>query len=300
MLRFACLFILLGMILGSTLKAHSQQVNPFEFGGFVEDQVQRLLGDQQVPEDEFVFEDRDFAANGRGWGPEQATGAPDTPRAGDFQTAWASLTQDNRDEWLELTYTTAVVPTEVVIHESYNPGAVYKVTVIPEDGDEQVAWEGEDPTPKDEAMGVSKIKLDTDIEVRRIRVYLKSKEVKGWNEIDAVGLIGQDEELQWATEANASTTYAQLQLRPALAFNDPRQLIPTDEQVRELIEERERQLAKLIKKLREQRTEMNQLERTYAKEKRKLEDALKESTTANDRLRDEVARLREQLDALGQ
>src|SRR5688572_23368792 len=37
----------------------------------------------------------------RPWGPEQATGKPDTPWNGDIKTAWASETQDDEDEWLE-------------------------------------------------------------------------------------------------------------------------------------------------------------------------------------------------------
>ncbi|HEX5243530.1 MAG TPA: hypothetical protein VFW23_09750, partial [Tepidisphaeraceae bacterium] len=41
----------------------------------------------------------------RAWGPEQATGKPDTwPRSGDIQTAWASKTPDGQPEWLELGY----------------------------------------------------------------------------------------------------------------------------------------------------------------------------------------------------
>src|SRR5205823_2443181 len=38
----------------------------------------------------------------RNWGPEQATGPPDTEMAGDIVTAWASRTPDEQDEWLLL------------------------------------------------------------------------------------------------------------------------------------------------------------------------------------------------------
>jgi hypothetical protein len=45
------------------------------------------------------------AGNGkRAWGPEQATGEPDTFHAGDIVTAWASLTPDSSPEWLPLEY----------------------------------------------------------------------------------------------------------------------------------------------------------------------------------------------------
>src|SRR4051812_16997111 len=45
----------------------------------------------------------------RGWGPEQVTGEPDTPAAGDQTTAWASATPDGADEWLELEYAAPVL-----------------------------------------------------------------------------------------------------------------------------------------------------------------------------------------------
>lgn len=60
----------------------------------------------------------------RAWGPEQATGAPDTPEAGDFETAWASKTPDDQEEWLILTFTETVIPAAALIYESFNPGAV--------------------------------------------------------------------------------------------------------------------------------------------------------------------------------
>src|SRR5580704_10247815 len=66
----------------------------------------------------------------RGWGPEQATGPPDTVGPGDIVTAWASLTPDGQDEWLLLEYAEPVVPAAVLVHETYNPGALCRVTVF--------------------------------------------------------------------------------------------------------------------------------------------------------------------------
>ena len=64
------------------------------------------------------------------WGTVEATGQPNTVGAGDIPTAWASATQDGQKEWLLLTYPKAVRAQSVVIHETYNPGAVFKVTVF--------------------------------------------------------------------------------------------------------------------------------------------------------------------------
>jgi len=40
-------------------------------------------------------------------------------------------------------------------------------------------------------------------------VYLDRRRVPGWNEIDAVELVGRDGSRQWATSAIASSSYAE-------------------------------------------------------------------------------------------
>ncbi len=83
----------------------------------------------------------------RNWGPEQATGEPDTTMAGDIVTAWASASQDGQEEWLMLEYGEFVAPTAVLVHETFNPGALYRVTAFRPDGEEVELWKGADPTP---------------------------------------------------------------------------------------------------------------------------------------------------------
>lgn len=145
----------------------------------------------------------------RPWGPEQATGAPDTwPNSGDLTTAWASATPDGQREWLELTYKDAVRPAAVLIYETYNPGAVDRVTGYDPSGKEVELWSGADPTPAGSEKGISVIPLHPDFDLTRIRVYLDSPKVTGWNEIDAVGLLDAAGTTHWAAGATASSTYA--------------------------------------------------------------------------------------------
>lgn len=146
--------------------------------------------------------------HGRAWGPEQALGPPDTPGTGDIQTAWASTTPDDRDEWLELEFEDEVLPAEVVVHETYNPGALVRVTAYTKSGMAAELWEGKDPTPATAARGVSRVKVDPGFKVKRIRIHLDSKTVAGWNEIDAVGLKDKKGKTHWAIAAKASSTYA--------------------------------------------------------------------------------------------
>lgn len=145
----------------------------------------------------------------RPWGPEQATGPPDTHQAGDIQTAWASRTPDDQDEWLLLEYAEPIVAEAVLVYETYNPGALNRVTVFRLNGEEVEVWKGKDPTPRNSGMGTSEIKFRVPFKTNRVRIYLESKKVPGWNEIDAVGLRDSAGKVHWAVSADASSTYAQ-------------------------------------------------------------------------------------------
>jgi len=142
----------------------------------------------------------------RPWGPEQATGAPDTEQAGDMPTAWASLNPDDGVEWLRVDFDQAVTISEVRIRESFNPGTVSKVTAILQGGREHVLWEGLDPTAG--APADFTVKAVGEVASRSVKIYLDTTRVQGWNEIDAVELVGKDGKRQWASRALASSTYA--------------------------------------------------------------------------------------------
>jgi hypothetical protein len=142
------------------------------------------------------------------WGPEQAVGKPDTAAAGDVPTAWASATPDGQREWLDLTY--AEADTEavgVLVYETYNPGAVDGVVATVGGGEQVEVWAGKDPTDPGKPMGVSVLHFKTPVKTTRVRVSLDSPRVAGWNEIDAVGLLGADGTVRWATAVTASSTY---------------------------------------------------------------------------------------------
>jgi hypothetical protein len=143
-----------------------------------------------------------------GWSVHQATGPPNTSGSGDISTAWASATQDDQQEWLQLEYEKSVVPTAILIHETYNPGAVFKVTHVPTWGKERVLWEGTDPTAVGTGGGVSRLPVTAGIRTSRIKVYINSPAVPGWNEIDAVGIeYGDSKQVIWAERATASSSY---------------------------------------------------------------------------------------------
>lgn len=146
----------------------------------------------------------------RHWGPEQALGEPNTSQAGDIITAWASATADGANEWLSMGFGSGYVPKEIHVYETYNPGALSKVIGITAQGEEHVLWEGADPTPVGSGMGKSIIRVNNERNqaFERIKLYIDSRRVAGWNEIDAVALLDPEGATHWATSAEASSSYA--------------------------------------------------------------------------------------------
>jgi hypothetical protein len=220
----------------------------FHDEGFVDDS--EWAGQKDMPEGYYVyvypywFVWRDEVARAakqkRGWGPEQVTGEPDTPDAGDCQTAWASKTPDGQDEWLLVEFADAVVPKSIMVYESYNPGALVKVSLFTLEGKEVEVWSGADPTPTADGKGIGVIEPKEKFKTNRVKLYFDSKNGPGWNEIDAVGILDGEKKIHWAVAADASSTYA------ADPRDDPQR---TQERVRRL-EQEIRKLRKEVQELR--------------------------------------------------
>lgn len=145
------------------------------------------------------------------WYPVQATGAPDTTGYGDITTAWASATQDDQSEWLEVEFGDSIASSQLDVYETYNPGAIYQVDLYGKNDRIVATWSGHDPTSPYVNSGVSKIPVSTYEPITKARLYLDSTRVPGWNEIDAVGLRDTKGKIHWATAAKASTTYGVVQ-----------------------------------------------------------------------------------------
>ena len=55
---------------------------------------------------------------------------------------------------------------------------------------------------------VSDFPVTEDLRARSLKVYLDTTRVPGWNEIDAVQLVGKDGSKQWASASSSSSSYA--------------------------------------------------------------------------------------------
>ena len=125
------------------------------------------------------------------WSANQATGAPNVEKYADDGHAWTSKTPDSGIEWLDLKYPKPVHATEVRVRESFGSGAVIKIEVFDEQGAAHAVWQGNDPTTDLNYLMVKFPK--TTFKTDRVKVTLATNVVPGWNEIDAVQLVGTDQ-----------------------------------------------------------------------------------------------------------
>jgi len=140
----------------------------------------------------------------RPWGPEQMTGPPDTMRYGDIETAYCPLKANEGLVWLFLTYATPMHARQVRIYETYGPGTVAKVELYDEEsGEPHTVWEGVAPKTKSPST-FDVVFPQTAYRVVGVKITLDISRVRGWNEIDAVQLVGAEGE-QWARWAIASS-----------------------------------------------------------------------------------------------
>jgi len=120
----------------------------------------------------------------------QVTGAPNVDKYGDNGSAWAPKTEDAGIEWLDLKYPKPVHATAVRVRESCGSGAVIKIELFDEQGVAHTAWAGNDPTTDLNYLMVNIPK--TPYKTARVKITLATNVIPGWNEIDAVQLVGAD------------------------------------------------------------------------------------------------------------
>lgn len=145
---------------------------------------------------------REHAAS---WSANQAAGPPDAQFGVDQRTAWATIAADAGKEWLDLFYEPPFIAHQVRIRETFNPGAVVVLVLKDEDGREIVRI----PVVNTARTAPEWLEVSFDataVPVQSVRVILDTSRVAGWNEIDAVELVGPTRRA-WAEAAYASSVY---------------------------------------------------------------------------------------------
>jgi len=125
------------------------------------------------------------------WSASQAVGEPNVNECGDNSSAWASSSATSL-EWLILDYETPVVPTEILIIQNYNPSQVVEVHGVDLEGYDYLIWQGEpewvDTCPDEMTITID---LEEEIVINQVVIVVDQSIMGwGWNEIDAVELVG--------------------------------------------------------------------------------------------------------------
>ncbi len=128
------------------------------------------------------------------WAASQAVGEPNVPDCEDSIKAWASF-QPDTEEWLELRYETPVYPTEINIHMNYNPSQVVEVQIIDTQGKTYTVIEADpEVVPFCPDVYTITLELTKKILVDRVKIFVDQRVLGlGWNEVDAVELVGTPE-----------------------------------------------------------------------------------------------------------
>lgn len=126
------------------------------------------------------------------WSASQAVGSPDSPGCGDYQFAWASAASDSIDT-LEITFPRFVYPQEINIQESFNPDQVVKVEVFNADTGAYYTVLQKNPVQIDRPCPyeLNVVVENIDFKTNQVRITIDQSQLGlGWNEIDAVQLVG--------------------------------------------------------------------------------------------------------------
>lgn len=120
----------------------------------------------------------------------QAVGAPNTAQCGDATSAWAPLIPQSTQEELTLHFSEPVLPTEINIYETFNPGAVVQVRMVDVFGNTPVVYQSEPlfilECPRTLTIPVSGVTVTSSVVI----ITINQLNSPGGAQIDAVELVG--------------------------------------------------------------------------------------------------------------
>lgn len=184
----------------------ARRIGEFEtppFAQFVEEWL-RVETDPQVIE--ALRGAREQQRTTPGWSAMQAAGPPNADAHRDDSNAWAPRDPEMGLQWLDLVYASPDRISGVRIHETCTSGAVSELRARDTDGAWHVLWTGTANGGLDKPLEITF--APTSWRVQAVRVVLDTDRTIGWNEIDAVEILGLAGG-QYAASATASSTFAQ-------------------------------------------------------------------------------------------
>lgn len=122
----------------------------------------------------------------------QVLGKPNKlPQIGYSACAWQPLTQDNslQEEYVIVSFDTLMPIRQIAIAENFGQGCITRIDAFDERFQIKPIWSN-NASPSGETGKMLNIILNqvTSFKVKSIRVSLNTAKVKGWNQIDAIGI----------------------------------------------------------------------------------------------------------------
>lgn len=121
----------------------------------------------------------------------QVLGRPNKlPQIGMSACAWQPLTQNNtQEEFIIVSFDTLMTIQQVAVAENYGQGCVVRVEAFDEFDNLKLLWTNKS-APSGEVGKMLNIVLQkpTPFKVRSIKVVLNTNRIKGWSQIDAIGI----------------------------------------------------------------------------------------------------------------
>ncbi len=120
----------------------------------------------------------------------QALGAPNTiPPFGESACAWSPYNADsNVEEWIRVSFENPQKARQIIIVENFNPGCITQIYVYDASGKEISILESGVMTGPDAGRVLVVPVPDSSLLISSVKVTLNPARVKGYNQIDAIGL----------------------------------------------------------------------------------------------------------------
>jgi hypothetical protein len=135
----------------------------------------------------------------RPWGPEQATGEPDSKGVSP-ESAWVAASRD-RSEWLLVEFDTPLQITEVILHDASACPVSYKLSGFTTAGTVGSKMDG---LKSSGVPSVIRTAFAPPWKLQRLKIEIENGN-QGWKGIDAVGVVDVAGVIHWARSAHASS-----------------------------------------------------------------------------------------------
>lgn len=144
-----------------------------------------------------VSSELEYSKAPRQYRAEQVLGVPSVlPQFGLSEAAWTPAREQASQEYLSVGFSKPSFAQQVLINENYNAGAITKVFISDGGSQKKLVYENEAPQALPEGR-LLQIKLERSaFPVAEVLVLLNTNAVKGYNQIDAIGIADHQEEVE--------------------------------------------------------------------------------------------------------